>query len=97
MRELARKHPDWHFAWIDVEDEDDAMGDTEIVTFPTVLIAQGTEPRFFGPVPPSGPQLTQLVTRLQAQARAQPQAASAHSDSRALMARLTPLLPAAAL
>jgi thiol-disulfide isomerase/thioredoxin len=40
------------FAWIDVEDESDALGDPEIENFPTLLIAAGGEALFCGPVTP---------------------------------------------
>lgn len=95
FRQLARKHPEVQFAWVDVEDEDQAMGDTEVETFPTVLIAQGSEPHFFGPVPPSAPQLARLLARLQAQA--QPHTPSSDAQSRALLQRLRPVLERAAL
>ena len=95
LRELANKHPELRIAWIDVEDEDEAMGDVEVETFPTVLIAHGSEVRFFGPVVPSGPQLAQLVARLQAQA--QPHAGSPGHEARDLLARLGPLRAEAAL
>ena len=40
------------FAWIDIEDEADALGDLDIETFPTLLIADGSVLRFLGPVTP---------------------------------------------
>jgi thioredoxin 1 len=88
FEQLAAAHPDLHFAWVDVEDEAQAMGDVDIETFPTMLVAQGANPRFFGPVQPSMPQLSRLLASLRADAaRAQqmPQAA-------ALLARLAPAL-----
>ncbi|MGZ8260030.1 MAG: thioredoxin family protein [Caldimonas sp.] len=46
------------FAWIDVEDESDALGDPEIEDFPTLLIAAGESALFFGAVtPPSAERL----------------------------------------
>jgi thioredoxin 1 len=49
---LAREHPGVHFESIDIEDQADLMGDVDVETFPTLLIAEGAEPRFFGPVLP---------------------------------------------
>ena len=49
---LAREHPGVHFESIDIEDQSDLMGDVDVETFPTLLIAEGAEPRFFGPVLP---------------------------------------------
>jgi thioredoxin 1 len=67
FEEAARAHPQLQFAWVDIEDEADAMGDVDVETFPSVLIAQGDEARFLGPVLPSAGQLSRLVTSLQAQ------------------------------
>lgn len=63
----ARAHPQIRFAWVDVEDEAEAMGDLEIETFPSVLIARDAQALFLGPVPPSGTQLGRLIASLQAQ------------------------------
>jgi hypothetical protein len=85
--EAARTHPDKRFAWIDVEDEADAMGDVDVETFPTVLIARGATPYFFGPVQPSGAQLARLIDSLQAAS-----APSAQKDETAqLLKRIAPL------
>lgn len=62
--EVAAAHPQLRFAWVDVEDEADAMGDVDIETFPTVLVARGSQPLFFGPVQPSGAQLARLLASL---------------------------------
>jgi thiol-disulfide isomerase/thioredoxin len=40
------------FAWIDVEDEADALGDIDVENFPTLLIADVGGPRFVGAVTP---------------------------------------------
>jgi thioredoxin 1 len=65
--EQARAHPQLAFSWIDVEDEADAMGDVDIETFPSLLVARGGEPLFLGPVPPSAAGLARLLAALQAQ------------------------------
>jgi thioredoxin 1 len=84
--EAARSHPAVRFAWIDIEDEAEAMGDVEVETFPTLLIAHGASPRFFGTVQPSGPQLGRLLASLfQAPAPATP-----NPETVALLARLAP-------
>jgi thioredoxin 1 len=51
---LARKLPDTRFAWIDIEDESDALGPIalEVENFPTLLIARGDALRFYGTVLP---------------------------------------------
>jgi thiol-disulfide isomerase/thioredoxin len=49
------------FAWIDVEDESDAIGDPEIENFPTLLITAGEAALFFGPVTPQPQTAERLV------------------------------------
>ena len=80
----AARHPELHFAWIDIEDEADTVGEVDIETFPTMLIAQGTQVRFFGPVLPSVDQLSRLLNSL----RAQPGAATPEDEAGALLRRL---------
>jgi hypothetical protein len=86
FNEAAAAHPDLHFAWIDIEDEAEAMGDVDVETFPTLLIARGKAPRFFGPVQPSLAQLSRLLSSL-AEA-GEPQRKDAQVA--ALLARLAP-------
>lgn len=87
----ARTHPHLRFAWVDVEDESAAMGDVDVETFPTLLVARGDEPLFFGPIPPSGPGLARLLASLQAQPQPTPGlAAAAGPLLRRLIARVLP-------
>jgi thioredoxin-like negative regulator of GroEL len=51
------------FAWIDIEDHPEVMGDVDIETFPTLLIAQAGAPVFFGAVAPHASTLAGLVDR----------------------------------
>jgi thioredoxin 1 len=83
--DAAAAHPHWKFAWVDVEDESDAMGDFDVETFPTVLIARGGDPLFLGPVQPSASQLTRLVSQL---AQAGVPGVAASPEARPLLARL---------
>src|SRR3569832_604549 len=64
FNDSAAARPDMHFAWVDVEDEADAMGDVDIETFPTVLVGRGSEPFFLGPVQPQAAQLARLLASL---------------------------------
>lgn len=70
--EQARAHPRMRFSWVDVEDEDDAMGDVDIETFPTLLVARGEQVLFLGPIAPSAAQFARLLATLQAQPRPAP-------------------------
>ena len=65
--EQARARAPMQFAWVDVEDDDEAMGDVDIETFPTLLVARGNEVMYLAPIPPLGSQFTRLLARLQAQ------------------------------
>jgi thiol-disulfide isomerase/thioredoxin len=51
---LAREHADTRFAWVDIEDQSDALApfDLDIEDFPTLLIARGDELRFLGVLTP---------------------------------------------
>jgi thioredoxin len=48
----ARFGAEADFAWIDIEDDADALGDLDIENFPTLLIADAQGARFFGTVMP---------------------------------------------
>jgi thiol-disulfide isomerase/thioredoxin len=54
FEQVARAHPELRFAWIDIEDESDALGPValDVENFPTVLVAHGSEVRFFGTLLP---------------------------------------------
>ena len=58
----AATDADTRYVWIDVEDEADRLGDLDIETFPTIAIAQGTTPLFFGVTLPSMPAVTRLTS-----------------------------------
>jgi thioredoxin 1 len=60
----AAEHPGMRFAWVDVEDEAEVMGEVDVETFPTVLVAAGGQPLFFGPVVPAAGQFARLLANL---------------------------------
>ncbi|AEG91605.1 thioredoxin family protein [Ramlibacter tataouinensis] len=77
FEQAAAARPGMRFAWVDIEDEADALGDVDVETFPTLLVAQAGQARFFGPVLPSAAQVERLLASLQADAasgRPQPEA-----------------------
>jgi thioredoxin 1 len=49
----------WH--WIDIEDEAELLGDLDIETFPTWVIADAEQVRFAGPVEPQPETLRRLL------------------------------------
>ena len=58
---LAVQHPGIRFQWVDVEDESDVVGDLDIETFPTLLIANEAGARFFSPLAPHIAVLDRLI------------------------------------
>ena len=59
--QVQAKFPNIEFLWIDVEDEADVLDPLDVENFPTLLLAMGEEPRFFGPVTPQAEMLERLV------------------------------------
>ena len=47
--------------WVDIEDNDEVLGDLEVESFPTLLLARDDEVLFFGTVPPHAQTLERLV------------------------------------
>jgi thiol-disulfide isomerase/thioredoxin len=85
--ELSARHRERaEFAWIDVEDESDALGDPDIENFPTLLIAAGQIPLFYGAVTPAS------AERLVAGAVDGSLAPSVAADATPLLARVRHLL-----
>jgi thiol-disulfide isomerase/thioredoxin len=81
----ARAFPHMRFAWVDVEDEDEAMGEVDIETFPTLLVARDSQVLFLGPIPPSATQFARMLATLEAQPRP---ASGLPPDAGALLQRL---------
>ena len=68
LRQLASQHPAWQVAWIDIEDDADALGDDalDIETFPTLMLLRAGRPLFHGPLLPHAATLTRLLDTLAA-------------------------------
>ncbi len=49
------------FAWVDIEDEADRLGELDVENFPTLMIAIGDALHFVGPVAPQIGTATRLV------------------------------------
>lgn len=58
---VTADHPQAQFVWLDVEDEADLLHPLDVDNFPTLLIAIGDAPRFFGPLTPQAQTLERLV------------------------------------
>lgn len=82
--QVQAAYPQAQFVWLDVEDEADLMHPLDVEDFPTLLLAVGEAPRFFGPLTPHLDTLERLVrahVASEAPALADPQV-------RALVARI---------
>lgn len=64
------------FVWLDIEEHADLVGDLDIETFPTVLIADAQGVYFLGALTPHAQTLSRLLLSLEAPAAAR----AAHSD-----------------
>lgn len=78
----AARLPQDRFVWIDIEEDDEAMGDLDIETFPTLLVGTADRVLFFGTILPSPELLLRLLAGLDV-----PHGAPA-PESQALLQRL---------
>lgn len=72
---LRAAHPGLQVHWIDIEDEATLLGDLDVETFPTLVVADATQVRFAGPLQPQPETLQRVLqaTLTDAGARAAPQ------------------------
>lgn len=62
--QMALRYPAHRFAWLDIEDQAELVGDVDVETFPTLLIADTDCSWFFGPLPPQAQNLSRLLDSL---------------------------------
>jgi len=82
---ITAEHPQAQFVWLDIEDEADLLHPLDVDDFPTLLIAVGAAPRFFGPLTPQAQTLERLVRSVVQDTSA---AALANPDVFAAVARI---------
>lgn len=82
---ITAEHPQAQFVWLDIEDEADLLHPLDVDDFPTLLIAVGGAPRFFGPLTPQAQTLERLVRSVAQDTSA---AALANPDVFAAVARI---------
>lgn len=58
---LAQRRPELRWHWLDVEEQEDLVGDMDVETFPTLLIGCGQQAFFLGPLLPQHAVLERLV------------------------------------
>lgn len=61
MRELQAQHPSLRAHWIDIEDEADLLGELDVETFPTLVVADERGVRFAGPLTPQAETLQRVL------------------------------------
>jgi len=47
--------------WVDIEDQAELVGDLDVETFPTLLVAAGDDVRFYGPLEPQPETLRRVL------------------------------------
>ena len=85
---LRAQFPGVRFAWVDIEDEAQALGELDIETFPTLLIGHGAQAMFLGPLQPQAEVLRRLLARFAQQA---PAPLPAGHEAHALLQRVQAL------
>ena len=88
--EVAAAHPEAGFAWIDIEDDSDALGDgaLDIENFPTLMLLRGARVLFHGTVLPHAATLQRLLAAEAADALAPGDAARVPPAMAAAVGRL---------
>ncbi len=88
--EVAAQHPEAGFAWIDIEDDSDALGDSalDIENFPTLMLLRGHRVLFHGTVLPHAATLQRLLAAEAADALAPGDAARVPAAMAAAVAAL---------
>lgn len=66
FEELASRHPDKYFLWVDIEDHADLVGDLDVENFPTLLIQRHEHVAFFGTMLPD-PNVAHRLIQTQAE------------------------------
>ncbi|OWT71361.1 MULTISPECIES: thioredoxin family protein [unclassified Achromobacter] len=84
LDELAAQWPQFAFAWIDIEDHADLLGDEDVENFPTILVQIGGRSVFYGPMLPHIGHLERLLGTLDASS---PAVATQLPDVRAMLDR----------
>jgi thiol-disulfide isomerase/thioredoxin len=82
FEELAARHPDKYFLWIDIEDQAAVVGDLDIDNFPTLLLQKSDTVAFFGTVLPDPGLAHRLVLAQSGLAPAELAAQAANTEER---------------
>ncbi|MBC7699818.1 thioredoxin family protein [Aquabacterium sp.] len=80
FKALQAALPEHRYRWIDIEDESDLVGDIDVETFPTLLVARQGQVLFAGPVLPRLADAQRLIESLLVSTAASPVAGSLPVD-----------------
>jgi len=83
FEEMAERHPDKNFLWIDVEDQADLLGDLDAENFPTILIQRGDIVTYFAPVLPDPRQVDRMLAAQMEQSLEELQKQATSTEERA--------------
>ena len=61
---LAERFPRAEFAWLDVEDDAEEVGEREIESFPTIEVTRGAARLFYGVLQPKPEHLARVLENL---------------------------------
>lgn len=61
MQALRPQHPGLQVHWVDVEDDAALLGELDVETFPTLVVADGAHVRFAGPLLPQAETLQRVL------------------------------------
>ena len=64
FEQLAQAWPDFAFVWVDIEDRPELLDDEDIENFPTLLIQDQEQTRFYGVMQPHIQHLEGLLQRV---------------------------------
>ncbi len=81
--QMAERHPDKHFIWIDIEDQAEVVGELDVENFPTMLIQRGDIVTYFATVLPDHRQLERLLASMAEQSEEELKRQAASSEERA--------------
>jgi thioredoxin 1 len=87
-RELARSGMALQWHWIDIEDQADLVGDFDVETFPTIVVADAGGVRFAGPLAPQPETLHRLLRATVLEAAPDARWPAASAEALAFAARL---------
>ena len=86
--EWALREPALQWHWIDIEDEADLLGEVDVETFPTFVIADRNAVRFAGPLMPQPDTLLRLLRATVVDAQAGTRWPAVNAEFLAFAARL---------